>query len=176
MVHVVFDVNTGRFGDYFPSTSGEASQVGFGEFYRGFRYQRGYGQRGRGIGGILRTVWRFMVPILKDVGRTVGKEGMSTGARILENIAQGVEPKEAIVTETQRGVRTVAKQAAERLKEQSGSGVHNQFGNRNPGKVNKSRRKRNNERSRNSATIVGRSVLIPASKTKRTRVDSLGLY
>ena len=177
MVHVVFDVNTGRFGDYFPSTSGD-SQVGFGEFYKGLRFQRGYGQRGRGIGGILRTVWRFMVPIMKDVGKSVGKEGLSAGARILGNIAQGAEAKDAIVTETQKSVRNLAKKAAAHLDDQSGSGTKRQSGkgSQRGGGPNKRRRKTVRGRSRNTTTLVGRSVLIPASKTKRRRVDSLGLY
>ena len=71
-------------------------------------HQRGYGiyrgralQRGHGLGGIFKSLFRMATPILKKVGkkalRTVGKRALKAGANALTDIAEKrASPKEAV--------------------------------------------------------------------------------
>jgi hypothetical protein len=61
-------------------------------------YQRGFGayavrQRGAGVGNVLRSLWRFLKPIASTIsplvmsaGKELGREGLSTTARILNKV------------------------------------------------------------------------------------------
>jgi len=61
-------------------------------------YQRGYGnltarQRGAGVGAVLRTLWRYLKPLAStikplamNIGKELGKEGLSTTARVLNRV------------------------------------------------------------------------------------------
>ena len=46
-------------------------------------------QRGGGIGSFFRGLFRAVAPIMKSVGKTVGKEALRAGANILADTAQG---------------------------------------------------------------------------------------
>ena len=78
-------------------------QVGSGPiaFFEGLPlYQRGYGnlalrQRGAGIGSVLKSLWRYLKPLASSfkplamsAGRELGKEGLSTTARILNKASE----------------------------------------------------------------------------------------
>ena len=71
-------------------------------------HQRGYGiyrgralQRGHGLGGIFKSLFRMAAPVLKKAGkkalRTVGKRALKAGANALTDIAEKrASPKEAL--------------------------------------------------------------------------------
>lgn len=172
MVHIIYDINAGGLNKAFPSQygNGAGDQQGYGPYFQGVRYQRGYGlgyprQRGHGLGSLLKTVWQFVSPLAKTLGKSLTQEGLSSGARILENIAQGAEVKDAVVTEGKQALRSLAKKASNEIqrRQQSGSG--------GIGKKRKKKRAHSVKPSR----IVGRSVPLSAFK-KRRRIDSLGVY
>lgn len=176
MVHVIYDVNSGGLNNFFPifEQSGEGMiQKGNGQFFQGVRYQRGYGigyprQRGAGLGSLLKSVWHIVSPWAKSIGQTLTKEGLSSGARILENIAQGADAKEAIITEGKRSLRGLAQKASNELKQRGSGGIA----------IDKSRKRNKKSKSKpihNRSHIIGRSVPTSAVK-KRRRVDSLGFY
>lgn len=82
MVHVIFD----------PTKVLTFTQVGGGlspgPYYRGFPYQQGFGivQNGRGLGNVLSSFWRFLSPVLKNVGMDIGCEAFAAGGRILDDL------------------------------------------------------------------------------------------
>src|SRR5689334_20592628 len=84
-------------------------QDGGGFYYYGLPYQRGYGHRGAGIGSVFRHLVRFLMPIVKGAGKRVGEEAIVTSARILDNIAQGAELKDTIISEGKQGLKRLAR-------------------------------------------------------------------
>ena len=90
-------------------------QTGGGAYFSGVPYQRGYGayfsgvpyQRGYGVGAIVGSVVRFLLPMLRTVGRELGTEGLAAGARILGDVAKGKKLRSAVVDETSDGLRNL---------------------------------------------------------------------
>lgn len=134
-----------------------APQDGTGFYFTGIPFQRGYGtyQNGRGIGNLARTLFRILGPIFGKTGKVIGKEALATGARILDNIAQGAELKETIKNETRQGV----KRAAQRIG-QSGSGATpRKRAKRAPRKNTKRAVRKVPARRRSRKSLMGRRVL-----------------
>lgn len=151
MVHVVFDTGSVSLGDFV--------QTGGGYFVGMDPYQRGRGlsrQRGAGVGAILRSLWRTLLPVLKGVGSTVKQEGLATGARILSNLAEGAPLKDTLVNESQTGITNLTGKLKQR-----GAGYK------------RSRRGIARRFIAPNQSIVGKSLLPPK---KRQKTDTFGLY
>lgn len=74
---------------FIPAT---AFQRGYGmRIYRGRALQRGYG-----IGGLFKNAFRMAVPLLKKVGKTMGKRVLKAGAGALSDITDGANVKESL--------------------------------------------------------------------------------
>lgn len=86
MVHVIFDINSVNFEDFF-----NENQYGGNLYFEGIPYQRGFGknQVGRGIGNVLGSIWRLASPALKKVAPIVGNEVLEASKRILSDISSG---------------------------------------------------------------------------------------
>jgi hypothetical protein len=126
MVHVIFDGSNLRLT--------QIAQTGGGTIahFDGFPYQRGYGviggrQRGRGVGAILRTLWRHLRPLAQSAKpiamgalKEMGKEGLESGARALNAIAEGQKVGDALVTEGKEGAKRLAEKAVQRLQRGQG--------------------------------------------------------
>ena len=73
---------------------------GGGDVFQGSVYQRGYGSRrihdGFGTGGLFKTLFRVARPLTKEVAKTLRKEAMSSGVRLLGDLAAGHNPKTAL--------------------------------------------------------------------------------
>jgi hypothetical protein len=150
MVHIIFDPNSVNLNDF--------EQIGGGDitYFRGLPpYQRGYGyrQRGAGVGDVLRSLWRVLLPVFKTAGQTVGREALTTGNKILDNLAEGKDVKTS--------VKEAAKVSADNLLEKSGIG--RQFGT---GTIKRHRKSKN----RRIINPVGRTVI------KRKKTDAFGFY
>ena len=146
MVHFIYDVDTVPYEDFFQEGGGDLSG---GSYFEGIPYQRGYGRMyGDGFGSVFRSLIRVLWPLAKKAGKTVGKEGLETGARILHDVAQGTPVEEAVVKETKEGARNIARKF---VRKQKGEG-----------------RKRRSRKGRRGAKR--------SRRTKRRRVDSLGFY
>lgn len=109
MVHVRFDPDTVDWNLFF------ANQQGGSLYFQGLPYQRGYG-----IGSLFASLYRYLLPIGKEVGKAIGKEGLQTTARVLSNVVEGVNPKNAIQVETKEGLRKLLKQGSEKLQKGQG--------------------------------------------------------
>lgn len=175
MVHEIFDPTSVHLDDgYFHQTG---SGGGKGYFEGLPPYQRGYGwfagmprQRGEGIGDIFRSLWRVLKPLAKSTlssaGKAVGQEGLAATARILNDVVQGGDLKQSLVSEGTEGVRNLLGRAERKLAaSQKGGG--------------KKKRKSINKVILKPEDVVGRFVPAKAlgrKKNKRKRVDILGAY
>jgi len=153
MVHIIFDTSTVSYNNFIPN---EMNGNGISEEYNYFRgappFQRGYGQRGAGVGDVMRGLWRFIRPIIQRVGSTVSAEALNTGQRVLERVNKGEPIKEALVSEGKKGIDTVLDKG----------GLPKQFGT---GRKKSIKRKR--ELDKLHQTLI---------KRKRLRKDAFGLY
>lgn len=96
------------------------NQTGTGDFFVGLPYQRGYGQCGSGVGGIFRSLMKYLIPLGRKIGPALAKEGVDTIGRILNN--NSTDLKTAAVSEAKTGLRNLLNKAATNLEPQAGSG------------------------------------------------------
>src|SRR5882724_4927829 len=117
MVYVRFDPSSINYESFFEQ------QTGSGSYFEGLPLyqQRGHGylarfprQHGEGLGDIFRSFWRFMkpmarklAPVVASAGKAIGEEGLATTARVLNNVVQGNELKDAITSEGKEGIRNL---------------------------------------------------------------------
>jgi hypothetical protein len=108
MVHIIYDPSTDSFGAYFERQRGAGMA-----YYVGMPFQRGHGfrQRGAGLGAILQSLWRFVLPLARNAGtllapfaEQIGREGLATGARVLQNVSDGANLKDTLKAESREGV------------------------------------------------------------------------
>lgn len=160
MVHVKFDVSKVTIQDLIGQSGG-----GGISFFEGVPYQRGI-QRGAGVGDVLRRLWRYVVPLAKRAGhvlapvaREIGKEAAMAGSRVLSDVAEGTQIKEALASQGRASVNRLLKRADG---DQSGGGRA------------KKRRLAGSNVILKPSPIDGRlcSVTVP----KRGRRDALGPY
>ncbi|KAL3082378.1 hypothetical protein niasHT_001639 [Heterodera trifolii] len=74
--------------------SPECVQFGGYNIYRGLPYQRG-----AGVGAVFRSLMRYLLPIGKQIGSAIGRQGMESGNRVLTNVLEGKDLKESLVSE-----------------------------------------------------------------------------
>ncbi|KAL3111226.1 hypothetical protein niasHT_012725 [Heterodera trifolii] len=74
--------------------SSECVQFGGYNIYRGLPYQRG-----AGVGAVFRSLMRYLLPIGKQIGSAIGRQGMESGNRVLTNVLEGKDLKESFVSE-----------------------------------------------------------------------------
>lgn len=138
-------------------------QDGAGFYYYGLPFQRGYGLRGSGIGNVFRHLLRFILPVVKGAGKTIGKEAVVTTARILDNIAQGAELKDTLVEEAKQGVKRLAqRQTGRGAKRRKRSTPKKKSGKKKSGK--KSGKKKTGKKGKSRKAILGKRIIIPNSK------------
>lgn len=103
-----------------------SGMVDTGRFFAGMPFQRGFGnvdiQSGRGISNVLRSAWRFLVPVLKNLGREVGTEALAAGGRILSSLSTDrSDVKGTMKTHVKAGAKKLLRKSGEQL-QQLGSG------------------------------------------------------
>jgi hypothetical protein len=82
-------------------------------------------QRGAGIGAVLRSLWRVLLPVGKEIGGAIGRQGLETGSRVLSGLLDGQDVKETLVSEGKSGLKNLLDKAANNLNKQKGSGNNN---------------------------------------------------
>ena len=83
-------------------------QIG-GGFYSGVRKQQGYG-----LGGLLAKLGRFVLPILKPVAKSIGKQAIRSGAQIAGDILDGQNPKQAFKQNLRQGTKELFQKAVKK--------------------------------------------------------------
>lgn len=161
MVHVNIDT-LGTLRPFFPFSEVQHGSgfVDDKNYFTGLPFQRGYGsvrpQSGRGISNVLRLAWRFLAPVLTNIGKQVGTEALATGGRILSTLSSDrSDVKGTVKTQLKSGAKKIMRQAGEELI-QRGSG-----------------------RRRQNGRFLGDVITKKETRTKkkqRTKKDILGMY
>lgn len=94
----------------------QAIQGGHGQAFVGTQFQRGYG-----LGSIFQSLFRFLVPIGKTIGRAVGKEALHAGTNIAADMLDGHTIGEAARKRGHESAKHLVEKAQTHLA-QSGAG------------------------------------------------------
>ena len=96
MTHVYFDPEAVDWSSFL------SNQVGSGQrqYFVGSKYQRGF--------GFLGNVVRFLTPIAKNIASSAGEEGLAAGQRVLSDIAQGRDLKDALREHSKQGLENLS--------------------------------------------------------------------
>lgn len=165
------------------------------EFYRqtgGYAIFRGMPyQRGNGLGSIFRRLFRYLLPIGKEIGSAIGRQGLETGSKVLSNVLEGKDLKQSLIDEGKVGLKSLLDKASSGLErqQQTGQGV---FDFKKYGKNGKKTAiPKLGKHIHKLASVMGPSNFIPSTKNKkrrlpskpktknppkRLRIDSLGTY
>ncbi|GFX89721.1 uncharacterized protein TNCV_3711531 [Trichonephila clavipes] len=105
---------TKRFEDHY------AGQIGSGlTQYKGINFQKGYG-----IGGIFRRLFRAALPFLVKGSKTIGKEVLMTGSRVASDVLSGENFKEAVKTRSRESGKKLAQKTIDRVQSMVGKGQY----------------------------------------------------
>jgi len=99
-MHVIFDPDSVDWSAHF-----EQMQTGGSAYFSGTPYQRG-----AGIGSIFGSLFRYLMPMLKTFGKEIGREGLSVGSRVLNDLASGSDVRNAVVNNASDGLRNLLSQ------------------------------------------------------------------
>lgn len=80
-------------------------------------------QRGRGVGAIFSTLWRFLKPLLKAGASFVGHEAIHTGSDILKGIANQKPIKKVLADRSIQVVDKIRDKAASKINSMAGAGA-----------------------------------------------------
>lgn len=168
------------------------SQFGGYSIFHGVPYQRG-----SGLGSVFKSFLRYLLPIGKEIGAAIGRQGLESGNRILSNVLEGKDLKESLVSESKSGLKNLLEKAARGVDSQKGQGFdfkrYKDSENPSVGKMSKPPEKTNTaleKRGPNKRNInklfsnIGPPNFMPSSTNskkkknlkKRLRVDLLGAY
>ncbi|KAL3125605.1 hypothetical protein niasHT_005492 [Heterodera trifolii] len=87
----------------------------FEKIVRGLPYQRG-----AGVGAVFRSLMRYLLPIGKQIGSAIGRQGMESGNRVLTNVLEGKDLKKSLVSESKAGLKNLLEKAANNINTQKG--------------------------------------------------------
>jgi len=100
MTHVSVDLDSIDWEPFLNAQEG-GGLVDSSPYFQRTRYQRGF--------GIMGSVGRFLMPIVKDLASTAGQEAVTAGRNVLEDVAKGKSVKEALQQHGSEGLQRVGK-------------------------------------------------------------------
>ncbi|KAL3070327.1 hypothetical protein niasHS_016154 [Heterodera schachtii] len=142
MVRVIFDGSNLRLEQVYQQNGGGVSVFeGAPTFQRGYGYFLGVPrQKGAGVGSVLRNLWRYLRPMVSaarpyaaNIAAEIGKEGLETGARFLNEVSKGGNIKDALVSEGKEGAKKLLDKASSSL--QKGRGRKKRRGGRKKAEI-----------------------------------------
>jgi len=109
--------------DYYPESEQfwlaiieDQQQIGGG--FRGQPYQRGLG-----LGSFFSSLFRSFLPMGKAAAKAIGRQALSTGAAIAGDVLAGKAFKDSAEVHGKEAASNLLEKAANKLKEQTGSGL-----------------------------------------------------
>lgn len=104
----------------------QAEQKGGGAYFAGKSFQRGYGQRGGGIGNFFGRLIRKALPYFTSASKNIGKLALKTGANVLADTASGQNFQDSLqhrMNESGKEIkRRVTNQVRDAMDSQTGGG------------------------------------------------------
>ena len=85
--------------------------------FHGARVQRGYG-----LGGLLKGLFRAAVPLFKQGAKAVGRTALKTGARVASDVLQGQDIKSSLKTRGSQARQELQKKAKKKIVKMIGGG------------------------------------------------------
>ena len=98
-----------------------------------------------------------MLPVLKKVGKAVGKQALATGADIMADVARGRNIKESAEEHGRAGLANLAEGASRNLKRGHGQ-LGTRSGKKNSTKPIKGKAKSSKKRAKKKRTFVLKNV------------------
>ncbi|GFV80917.1 uncharacterized protein TNCV_4199371 [Trichonephila clavipes] len=131
---------TKKFEDHY------TNHIGSGvPYYEGVSFQKGYG-----LGGIFRRLFRAALPFLVKGGKAVGKEALRTGTRVVSDVLSGENFKIAARKRSEEAGRGMARKAVEHVQSMIGRG-----------KYKRKRKKQKKVISKKAIKVKGRDIFDP---------------
>ncbi|GIY37614.1 uncharacterized protein CDAR_125911 [Caerostris darwini] len=84
--------------------------------YEGISFQRGYG-----LGGVFRRLFRAALPFLVRGGKVVGKEALVTGTKVINDVLSGKDLETAAKSRSKEAGKSLARKAINRVQSMIGS-------------------------------------------------------
>ena len=72
-------------------------------------------QRGAGIGSIFRSLLRFLMPIGREAGAAIGRQGLESGVRVLSSVLDGRNVRQSLEHEGRAGLKNLLDKASNNL-------------------------------------------------------------
>lgn len=137
-------------------------QKGRGAYFSGKLFQRGYGgQRGRGIGRILGSIFKRALPFLSSASKNLGRAALKTGANVLTDVSEGADFGNSIrnrIKETSGSLKRAAtNQVINALNNQTGSGNRRNKRKRSKSKTSTIKRRKITKSVRSSKAVKPRT-------------------
>lgn len=85
--------------------------------YQGVSFQKGYG-----LGGFFRRMFRAAFPFLLKSSRTIGKEALRAGSRVASDVLTGQNFREAFRTRVKESGRNLTQTAVDKVQSMVGKG------------------------------------------------------
>lgn len=101
-----------KFEDYYVNQAGNGLA-----YYQGQSFQKGYG-----IGGWFKRLFRSALPFLVSGAKTVGKEVLRTGTQIASDVLEGRQFQESAEERTKEAGKKLAKKAIKKADDMLGQG------------------------------------------------------
>lgn len=84
-------------------------------------------QRGGGLGSFFSSLFRSILPVVKNVGKSalkaVGKEALHAGANIIGDISKGQQVKDTLKTHGLKATQNLVNKAAKSINNQTGGRI-----------------------------------------------------
>ncbi|GIX76933.1 uncharacterized protein F54H12.2 [Caerostris extrusa] len=87
--------------------------------YEGISFQRGYG-----LGGVFRRLFRAALPFLVRGGKVVGKESLVTGTKVINDVLSEKDLETAAKSRSKEAGKSLARKAINRVQSMIGQGVY----------------------------------------------------
>lgn len=103
MTHVQVDLDQIDWSPFLLAQEGGGAAAGLdggSRYFQGARFQRGF--------GLLGTMGRFLMPIVRNLATTAGTEAVQAGKNVLEDVAKGRSVREALTEHGAKGLQNVA--------------------------------------------------------------------
>ena len=88
---------------------------GAGPYYKGSTFQRG-----RGLGGVLSAIGRFIAPALKTGGKFLARHGVKTAANIASDMLDGQSGSTALKRNTARSLEAMKHEGLNKIRRMVG--------------------------------------------------------